>query len=205
MNTTLILFVFLYFFINNKKENINSNQNVIMHEYNLKSLDAEQTYEKIDTLKKIGPYFPEWLAPILNKSILLTEKIVKFHELADFLQRSNSSEPITSMKLDNNKERFNYIVTTLKKEVPEERLNEMGTPMNLILNYEKYRLMIVLISQVLSNPQKITEKDQLTQLTQSLLDGKTNEEKEKMKEMLKMIEIMKVLDTSKKKKDSKND
>lgn len=205
MNTTLILFVFLYFFINKKKENINSNQNVIMHEYNLKSLDAEQTYEKIDTLKKIGPYFPEWLAPILNKSILLTEKIVKFHELADFLQRSNSSEPITSMKLDNNKERFNYIVTTLKKEVPEERLNEMGTPMNLILNYEKYRLMIVLISQVLSNPQKITEKDQLTQLTQSLLDGKTNEEKEKMKEMLKMIEIMKVLDTSKKKKDSKND
>jgi len=188
----------------NRKENISNNQNIVIHENNLKSLNTERTYEKIEHLRKIGPYFPEWLAPILNKSILFTEKIVKFHELTEFLQRNTSKEPITPIKLDNNKQRFNYIVSTLKEEVPEEKLNTMGTPMNLILNYEKYKLMIALMSQVLSNPQKITDKDQLTQLAESLFDGKDEKEKEKMKEMLKMIEIMKVLDSSKK-KDPKND
>ncbi|WP_077370037.1 hypothetical protein [Anaerosalibacter sp. Marseille-P3206] len=201
MNNIFILFIFLYFLMS-KKDNINKNQHVIIHEY--KSLDVEGTYEKIEHLRKIGPYFPEWLAPILNKSILLTEKIVKFHELTEFLQRNTSKEPITPMELDNNKQRFNYIVSTLKEEIPEEKLNEMGTPMNLILNYEKYKLMMGLMSQVLSNPQKINDKDQLTKLAESLFDGKNEKEKEKMKEMLKMIEIMKVLDSSKK-KDPKKD
>ena len=135
---------------------------------------------------------------------MLAEKIVKLHELTEFLPKNNSQDPIKPQKLDSNKDRFNYIITTLKKEVPEERLSEMGTPMNLILNYEKYKFMISLMSQVLSNPQNINDTEQLNQLTQSLFDGKDEKEKEKMKEMLKMIEIMKVLDSSGKKKDPKN-
>lgn len=201
MNTTLIFIFFIYFFMLKKDD---TNGNMIQSENIFNSLDTKQTYEKIDYLRSIGPYFPEWLVTILNKSILLTEKIVKVHELIEFIQTDHFIEPITPTKIDNNKERFNYIINTLKEEVPKERLNEMDYPMKLLLNYDKYKLLFVMMTQILSNPQKINEKDQLTQLAESLFDGKSEEGKEKMKEMLKMIEIMKVLDTSNK-KDSKND
>lgn len=197
LDNYILFFIFILIFINNK-ENLIKEAMMSTYENLANTLDIERTYEKLDTLRKIGPYFPEWIVPILNKSILITEKIIKTFELFEFMQMSNSNVQIIHSDLDNNKERFNQIVSTLRKEIPEERLNEKGTLMNIILNYDKYKLMLVLISQIMSNPQKLNDSEQLSQLMNSIFKEKYGEDEKKMKELLKMVEIIKVLDTTNK-------
>lgn len=204
LDNYILFFIVILLF--NKKES--SIKEVLMNTYeNLtNTLDVEGTYEKLGTLRKIGPYFPEWIVPILNKSILITEKIIKTFELFEFMQMSNSNVQIVHKDLENNKERFNQIISTLRKEVPEEKLNEKGTLMNIILNYDKYKLMLVLMNQIMSNPQKLNDPEQLSQLMNSTFKEKFGEDEKKMKELLRMIDIIKVLDpTNKNKKAPKND
>lgn len=200
MDNRLLAF-FLFYTLKNteiKKSNI---KNVLL--LDLDSLDTEYTTEKIRILKEVGPYFPEELIPILNKSLLITEKIIKTHETMNFIKNNEPFKEVQLTKVENNKERFNYIISTLKREIPEEKINNIGYPFNLILNYDKYKYMFNLFSSIVSNPEKLDNPKELISLIEPMMEGKDEKEKKKMKEMLQMAEIMMALEPSnKKEKDS---
>lgn len=196
MNQTIVL-IFLIYLSMQRKENKKTIS------LDLKNLDIDNTYKKINILKKIGPYFPEEIIPILNKSLFLTEKIVKICEVADFVSTNNYYQEINSARIDNNKERFNYIISTLKQEIPEEKIKSMDYPMNIILNYDKYKYMMNIISIIISNPQSLNDPNELLKASESLMDGMKENEKEKIKDMMKMFELMKALEPSNKEKGPK--
>ncbi|SHI12064.1 hypothetical protein [Sporanaerobacter acetigenes] len=197
MNQTIVL-IFLIFLSMQRK----GNKKTIS--LNVNNLDIDNTYEKINILRKIGPYFPEEIIPILNKSLLLTEKIVKIYEVKDFVSTNNYYQKINSAKINDNKERFNYIISTLREEIPEEEIKAMGYPMNMILNYDKYKYIMNIISIIISNPQSLNNPNELLKASESLMDGMKENEKEKVKDMMKMFELMKALEPSnKEKKDPK--
>ncbi|WP_416197613.1 MAG: DUF5667 domain-containing protein [Sporanaerobacter sp.] len=196
MNQTIVL-IFLIYLSMQRKENKKTIS------LDLKNLDIDNTYKKINILKKIGPYFPEEIIPILNKSLFLTEKIVKICEVADFVSTNNYYQEINSARIDNNKEKFNYIISTLKQEIPEEKIKSMDYPMNIILNYDKYKYMMNIISIIISNPQSLNDPNELLKASESLMDGMKENEKEKIKDMMKMFELMKALEPSNKEKGPK--
>ncbi|MBW4829132.1 MAG: hypothetical protein KZY61_06405 [Clostridiaceae bacterium] len=200
MDNRLLAFFIFYVLKNTdiKKSNV---KNVLLLDLN--NLDTEHTTEKVRILKEVGPYFPEELIPILNKSLLITEKIIKTQDTMNFIKNNEPFKEVHLTKVENNKERFNYIVSTLKKEIPEEKINSIGYPFSLILNYDKYKYMFNLFSSIVSNPEKLDNPKKLISLIEPMMEGKDEKEKKKMKEMLQMAEIMMTLEPSnKKEKDS---
>ena len=75
--------------------------------------------------------------------------------------------------------------------------------MNIILNYDKYKYMMNIISIIISNPQSLNDPNELLKASESLMDGMKENEKEKIKDMMKMFELMKALEPSNKEKGPK--
>lgn len=200
MDNKLLAFFIFYVLNNTRTKKLNTRNTFSL---NLNNIDTEYTTEKIRILKEIGPYFPEELIPVLNKSLLITEKIIKTHETMNFIKNNKPFKKINLIKVENNKERFNYIISTLKREIPEEKINSIGYPFNLILNYDRYKYMFNLFSSIVSNPEKLDNPKELISLIEPMMEGKDEKEKKKIKEMLQMAEIMMSLESSnKKEKDS---
>lgn len=197
-NRLFTIFIFYALRNNNFKEtNI---KNALQLDIN--SLNTKYAVERINVLRAVGTYFPEELVPILNKSLLIAEKIIKTQETMNFIKTNESFKEISPTKVKNNRERFNYIISTLKREIPEEKINDMGYPFNLIINYEKYKYMYNLLSSIASNPEKLENPEGLISLIEPMMEGKDEKEKKKMKEMLKMAEIMMTLEPSEKRKET---
>ena len=165
------------------------------------SLNVPYTLDKIKIAKKIGPYFPEEFVPALNKSLILTEKIIKLYEVMEFMQVDKVKYIENVITVENNKERLNYIVNTIQKEVKKEEIKSTGTIIEMILNIDKYSKMITVLNSVMSDPDSLNDPTKLLSLAEPFMQGRDEKEKEKLKDMAKMLEIMKTLDTTKKPKE----
>ncbi|MBU5437462.1 hypothetical protein KQI42_05545 [Tissierella sp. MSJ-40] len=195
-----LLIMILLLMINRRKGSSSSSLHILSDLIENFEVDIKYTSEKVNVVKKIGPYFPDAYRPVLNKSIMFTEKILKLYEVVDFM-KLNEVEYITqSIPVNNNKERLNRIVSIIQQEFPKEEVKNMGMAMDLILNVDKYKKMFNLLNTVMSSQESLKDTSQLINLIEPLMDGKNPKEKEKLKEMSKMIEIMKILDTPKKDK-----
>lgn len=146
-------------------------------------------------MKNIGPYFPEEFVPALNRSIIITEKIIKFYETIEFMQVSEAKYIKETIPVANNKERLSYIVNVIQKEVPKEETKNMGMALEMILNIDKYKKMFTILNSVISNPDSLNDPSKIFNLIEPFMQDK--DEKEKLKDMTKMLEIIKTLDTSK--------
>jgi hypothetical protein len=175
-----------------------SNLNTFGNFINTMELNPKYTVEKINIVKKIGPYLPEDYIPLINKSILFTEKLIKINELVNFMQKEEYQyvgKPITVV---NNKERLSKIIGTIQKEIPKSDLNNVGTVMDLIVNMDKYKTMFTMLNTVMSNQDGLKDTNSLMNLIAPLLGSENKMDNDKVKEMTKMMEIFKVLSTPKK-------
>jgi hypothetical protein len=186
--------------INRRKGSSSSSLHILSDLIENFEVDVKYTGEKVNVVKKIGPYFPDEYRPTLNKSIMLTEKILKLYEVVDFMKLNDVEYITQSIPVNNNRERLNRIVNTIQQEFPKEEVKNLGTAMDLILNMDKYKTMFNLLNTVMSSQDSLKDTNQLIKLVEPLMDGKNPKEKEKLKEMSKMLEIMKILDTPKKDK-----
>lgn len=196
--------ILILLFILNKKmkeKDLNTKEKLIEAEKNLTetkkskfTLNIPYTKKKIEIIKKIGPYFPpEYITPI-NKSIIITEKILKGYETLDFIENSEINYIESSIPIKDNKERFNYIINTIKNEVSNEEIKNMGMFLDIVVNMDKYKTMFTMLNSLMSDPDSLNDPNKIFQIMEPLIEGKTEEEKKKMKEMMKMLEIMKTLD-----------
>lgn len=202
MDNKILIFLFLLILGKNKESNstaLNSLGNFV----NTMELDPQYTAEKIKIAKKVGAYFPEHYIPLINKSILLAERLIKISELADFMKEDEYvyiKEPIS---VNNNKERISKMVNVIQKETPKTEVKNLGMIMDLIVNMDKYKQMFGVLSSVMGNKDGLKDPTQLMSILGPIIGGDSQQNSDKMKEMNAMMEIMKVLNTPAPKKEEK--
>lgn len=201
MNIGMVfLLLLLYYRKREKNSNILSNEeeNIFYGVKNrTKGLNIAYTKEKINILKNIGNYFPENLVPPLNKSIFITEKIIKLYETVEFINTSEVSYIDKPIPVESNKERLSYIINTIQKEFPKEHTQSIASVLDVIVNMDKYKTMFNSFNAITSNPDSLKDPNQLLQILEPILEGVDEKEKDKIKEMAKILGVMNSLESTK--------
>lgn len=202
MDIGIILLLLLLFYKRKEKTSniFPTEEENISYEFEnkTKSLNIPYTKEKINILKNIGIYFPEELIPLLNKSIFITEKIIKLFETMEFINISNISYIDKPIPVENNKERLSYIINTIQKEFPKENTQNIGTILDIIINMDKYKAIFSSLNTITSNPDNLKDPNQILHLLEPLLEGVDEKEKDKIREMAKILGLMNNLENTKK-------
>lgn len=160
-------------------------------------IDPNYTEEKIRIAKKIGPLLPSEYGVTFNKSILMTERIVKVMETVDFV---NNAEAPKILALDlQPKDRLQKIVATIQDEVQSSKIENFGLVLDLIINMDKYKKMFTTITSLMGNKKGLSDTNSIINLMDTFMGGSSDKDKEKVNEMSKMFEILKMLDTPSKK------
>lgn len=165
----------------------------------LRSLKIEPDYtlEKIKLLKKIGPYFPEEYIPTINRSILLTERIIKINELASFMKYDEYQYIKSPIPIKDNKERISKILNIVQREVSKSENNNLGMVMDLIVNMDKYKNLLSMLNSVKSNEEGLKDPSQLLNIFGPIIGIDINKDKDKLKDINRMMEIIKTLNSKK--------
>lgn len=165
----------------------------------LRSLKIEPDYtlEKIKLLKKIGPYFPEEYIPTINRSILLTERIIKINELASFMKYDEYQYIKSPIPIKDNKERISKILNIVQREVSKSENNNFGMVMDLIVNMDKYKNLLSMLNSVKSNEEGLKDPSQLLNIFGPIIGIDINKDKDKLKDINRMMEIIKTLNSKK--------
>jgi len=165
----------------------------------LRSLKIEPDYtlEKIKLLKKIGPYFPEEYIPTINRSILLTERIIKINELASFMKYDEYQYLKSPIPIKDNKERISKILNIVQREVSKSENNNLGMVMDLIVNMDKYKNLLSMLNSVKSNEEGLKDPSQLLNIFGPIIGIDINKDKDKLKDINRMMEIIKTLNSKK--------
>lgn len=193
-STLLILFIIA---ISNSQNNKLTRLNFENSYLSNMEIDRKYTLEKIKIIKEIGPYLPMQYIPLINKSVLITEKIVKITELAEFMKESDHDIIKEAIEINNNKDRLNKIINVIQKEATKSEVKNMGTILDLIVNIDKYKNMMTILSSVMNTGDLPKDPSKLIDIIAPLINTDDNADKEKIKEMNKMMEIFKLLNTSK--------
>lgn len=161
-------------------------------------IDNKYTLEKVNMVKKVGPYFPENYLPIINKSISFTEKFIKMSQTMDFIKEEDKTYISEYISVDNNRERISKVISTIQSESSNSEISKTGTIIDMIINMDRYKKMFGILNSIMSNPNSLNDPAQLLSLAAPLLGGDNPESNEKIKEMSKMLEIMQLLNSPKK-------
>lgn len=180
MNIIIVLIIFSL--LNKKNSSINFNNNLV------DSLDLEKTNDKIEIMRKVAPYFPEEYIPTINKALLLTTKIITLYEATNFIQTGKPFKSVKYKEVENNKERLNYIITTLKKEVPNENVKSLITTLEMIINIDKYKDMIIVFNNIMSDSEKTKDIDQLISLIEPFVDNINDDQKEQLYNIARILQ-----------------
>ena len=161
-------------------------------------VDSNYTDEKIKIAKKVAPLLPYEYGLPFNKSIHITEKVVRVIELINFLENDESSE-FTTMNLEP-KERLQKIVSTIQTEVKNSRIDNLGIALDLLVNMDKYKKMFSTFGSLIGNKGSLNDSTSIIRLIDTFMDGSSPKDKEKINDMSKMLDIFKLIDTPKKEK-----
>lgn len=166
-------------------------------------LDTKASRQKLDLMKKIGPYFPQEYTNPINKSIGLTEQILVLHEALDFINENKTAYIESALPLGDNKERLNYIISIVRQEVESQDIQNIGLALDMIINVDKYKGMLDMFTQLISQPNALEDPKAILELMTPFLAGKTEEERKRIEEMAKILEVFTSLDKKEKAADKK--
>ncbi len=165
-------------------------------------IDEQYTIKKMNITRKIAPYFPEDLISIVNKSLLLTEKILTIYKAANFIHTNKPFILVEPKSVENNKERLNYIVTILKKEVSDENIKSISTIFEILINIDKYKNILYTLNDIMSNPEKTNDINNLINIIEPFTEKIDETQKDKLLDLAKMFQTMKKLEPSSKDKNA---
>lgn len=192
-----ILLLFILFSITNMD---NSGSLINITEYiNGMKIEPQYTKDKIRLAKRITPLMPlEYIAPI-NRSINTTENLIKIMELKDYLNRDIDSVELTSIPVEDNKERVNKIVKAIKEEVPKSNESNLGSLLEKIINIDKYVKMFEMMSNLMNNQNLSKDTDKLIKMIEPMMKNKEASGNEGNIDIEKIINIMNTLNKAKEK------
>lgn len=161
-------------------------------------INSNYTQEKINIAKKVGPLLPVEYGVPFNKSILITQKVIKIMELIDFLKTSEMPQ-LTELDLDP-KVRLQKIVLTVQEEVNSSKIENLGLVLDLLINMDKYKKMFTTFNTLMNTKNPLSDTNSIMNILETFMGGSSEKDKEKIKEMSKMMDLLKVLDMPKKDK-----
>lgn len=153
MDNQLMVFILLLMASNKTEES--SIWKALGHFLSTMEVDSQYTLEKIDILKKVGPYFPEEYIPLINKSISIAEGFLKFNQLIDLLEHKDNDYITETIHVKTEKERLSKIIGTVQKEAGEFENNNYGMVMDLIVNMDKYKSMFNNLDSIINKPEAL--------------------------------------------------
>lgn len=184
--------------------NRNSSSNLVsINEYiNNIVIDADYTKEKVQLVRKIIPYMPLDYIEAINRSIHITESLVKIMELDDYMNRSTSSIQAAPIVIEDKRERLSKIVSVIQKEVAKSNIHNKGNFLEMIINIDKYKKMFDLLNSFMQNQNSAKDPEKLAKMVEPMIKG--NAQGEEALDIEKIMNIMNILNQSKK-KDSKTE
>lgn len=206
MNSSPLILLFVLTQLNTNKDKYQMNYSSISNQNHssleafkpiadfLSSVEIDPIYtkEKIRIMGKIGPYLPEKYIGLVNQSMLNTERILKINELLGFLNEGNKPYIDGAIAVSNTKDRINKIVKIVQKETSNSNNKEIGIIMDLVVNMDKYKKMLVALNTLMNNDNPMEHPDQLINMMLPIF-GEDENNGDKIKELSKIMEIVKVL------------
>lgn len=179
----------------NNKDNEHKPLHSLNNYINSIEIDLMYTEQKVNLLKKIAPLMPgEYIQP-LNRSVMITESVIKLLELKNYLDAEDYIiDQNEIIPLKDNRERINRIISVIQKEVPKSNMNNMGMVMNMVVNMDQYKKMFTALNTFMSNQDAMKDPESIIQLMAPLLG--TSGDKESSKEIEQMMSIIKLLASS---------
>lgn len=114
----------------------------------LASIDMKSLNEKLEILMKLGPYMPQNVVVPMNSILFFIEKATKVISLMELITTNKSYRPIIALDNLTNRDRINGILTTIKDEIADERINNIKPIIDIVLNFDKYKALINMISSL---------------------------------------------------------
>ncbi|MBC8589545.1 hypothetical protein [Wansuia hejianensis] len=200
MNNQVILILLLYLSMNKDNSEEVDNRPYFSSYIQSMEIDPDYTEKKIHIAKKIAPFLPtEYLGPY-EKSIIITESIVKILELKKHINNSYKLD-IEPLDFENNRERLNKIVTTVQKEIPKSNMSNLGIVIDLIVNMDKYKQMFNLLNHFTNTSNIHKDSTNMMKLMEPLLKEMKKDDKSSMD----IDQIMKIMSTLNKPKITKKE
>lgn len=129
---------------------------------------------------------------------MLAEKIVRILDLVEFLNTPEENYSIEPVHVSDNKERISKIMATIQQEAPKSRVNNYGMVMDLLVNMDKYKIMLETFSSLMSNPDMLKDSKGIMKIMETFMQN-SSIDNAKLKEMSQMMQIIKALDSPKRK------
>lgn len=190
----IILLLVLLTSTNNEK----SKGLVNINEYiNNIEIDPKYTEDKIQLARKLAPLMPlEYVSPI-NRSIFITENLVRIMELKDYMSHQSRTVQTAHIPIEDNRERMTRIVSVIQEEVPKSNTKNLGSILELIVNIDKYKKMFDIFNTVMNSQGGGKDTANLAKMVGPMMKGKATSEGEGSLDIEKIMNIISVLNKPK--------
>lgn len=200
MDTPILILLLLLLNKNSDSQNVDFIHNVKNYVRGIE-VDYRYTGEKIKIVKKIRPYLPAEYIDTVNKSILVTEKLVKLLEVKEFMEIIEMEE-VRPVEMEP-KDKLLKVVNLIQEDVKNSKIENLGFALDLIGNIDNYKNMLNIFTSIMRDKKSLNDPATLMKLASTFL-GDNPKEQEKLKELTKMMDILKLIDTPKKEIPSEN-
>lgn len=193
MDTHILLFLFMLLSQNTEIQSVDVPLHKIKSYLNNIEIDYKYTREKIKIANKIKPYVPTDYIEAFDKSLIVTEKLIKIVEVLDYINTLEivEVEPIELPPI----ERLQHIVNIVQEEAKNSKLENLGMVLDLLVNMDNYKKVFNVLTTMMKDKKSVNDPNTLVKLMDTFMEGKSDKDKEKVKEMSKMLEVFKMLDT----------
>jgi len=119
------------------------------------SIDIKNLNEKLNIIKKIGPYLPESIIEPLNSIIFFVEKATTIISLMEIITTNKAYTPIVPYVNLSNKDRISGILSTIRDEAKDEKVNNIKPVIDMALNIDKYKSLANVVSSLSNISNKV--------------------------------------------------
>lgn len=176
-------------------QNRQNTKNTTLHSLNnyIQNIEVDLAYtgQKIDLVKKIAPLMPPEYVNPLNRSLLITESVIKLLELQQYMDESqymiNQNELIF---IEDNKDRIKKIITLVQEEAPKSNMANMGMVLDLIVNMDQYKKMFTTFTTFMNNQDAMKDPQNIIKLMQPFMSDKNDKNNKDMEQMINIINLL---------------
>lgn len=193
MDTNIILLI--VYLLQSSNSSNNDQVHIIKDYFKSMEIKPDYTREKLKLVKNLLPLVPEEYGNPVQKSVLLSEKIIRILEITEVMNQPTDKLEYTPIPVANNQERINKIISIVQKDFSKPKIKNLGFIMELITNMDKYKKMFSVISSLTSSTENNKDSKNMFKLMETFMGGGDQKSMDSFKDIAKMMELMKVLDS----------
>lgn len=193
MDTNIILLI--VYLLQSSSSSDNDQVHIIKDYFKSMEIKPDYTKEKLKLVKNLLPLVPEEYGNPVQKSVLLSEKIIRILEITEVMNQPTDKLEYTPIPVANNQERINKIISIVQKDFSKPKVKNLGIIMEIITNMDKYKKMFSVVSSLTSSTENNKDSKNMFKLMETFMGEGDQKSMDSFKDIAKMMELMKVLDS----------